>query len=90
VAHPSHLRKVEARELDRALATVEEVLGEDSGTREALEIARRDVVGRGDANFRRAILTGTLARVVAKQEERITALEKQVAKPQRQARAKAS
>jgi hypothetical protein len=56
---------------------------------DALFVAQKDVVGKGDAGFRTAVLAGALARGLAAQEERIRELEKELAKPKRQSRTKA-
>jgi hypothetical protein len=89
MAHPSYLKKVQARELDQAMSVIQSALGDDPEVSECIHIAQRDVVGRGDSDLRTTLLTGLLTRVVMNQQERIEQLEKQVAKPQRPARAKA-
>ena len=70
MADHSYLRRVAARELDQAVATLEELLGEESEARDSLYTAQRDVGGRGDPDFRSAVLVGALARVVTDQQRR--------------------
>ena len=84
----SYLKKVQARELDRAVSTLDGLLGGDPEVSEALTIAMSDDVGKGDPAFRTSVLPGCLARVVLEQQRRIEKLEKQQAP--RQSRQKAS
>ena len=89
MADYSFLRKVAARELDQAVATLGWLLGEDPEVRDSLLVAQRDVVGRGDPDFRAAVLAGALARVAADQQRRLDALEAQQAQPKSQAKKQA-
>jgi hypothetical protein len=83
MADYSYLRKVAARELDQAVDTLDGLLSEDPAVRESLIVAQRDVVGRGDPDFRTAVLAGALSRVVADQQRRLDLLEGKAAQPKR-------
>ena len=75
MAGRQYLNRLEAQLLDGSVALIDELLPEeDTEAKTAILHARRDVVGRTDISFRVNVLAGTLARIVARQQEEIDEL----------------
>jgi hypothetical protein len=74
MASYSHLRKIAAIEREGALEILDELLPDDSPSRDALHRAQRDVVGSKDWEFVVNTLVGALARVVKEQQRQIDEL----------------